>query len=57
MTVHPTPAIKSVEGYYLPNAGERAVYWNGYDYTDVFAADTFRSSVFEDQDVEILSPR
>jgi hypothetical protein len=57
MAAHPTPAIESVDGYKLPEAGQRAVYWKDYDYTDVFAADTFRPSVFEDQDVEILSPR
>jgi hypothetical protein len=57
MATHPTPPLESVDGYKMPEAGQRAVYWRGYDYTDVFAADTFRPSVFEDEDCEVLSPR
>lgn len=40
--------LRSVEGYYLPEAGERAVFWPHLDYTDVYAADGFSFDSIED---------
>jgi hypothetical protein len=55
--------LRSVDGYTLPEAGERGVYWAHMDYTDVYAADGFTGKFDDDLSggeyhaPEIICPR
>ena len=56
--------IRSTDGYALPEANERAVYWPHMDYTDVYAAADFSPSTIKDDESggqfnapEIILPR
>jgi hypothetical protein len=57
-----TEKIKSsVDGYQIPNVGERAVYWPRQDYTDIFESEDFRPSFIQELidsgEAQVLSPR
>ena len=55
--------IRSTEGYAIPEAGERAIYWPHMDYTNIYSANDFAPSLLRLEDggiingAEIICPR